>query len=222
MNYRIIEDEEKLINFIDWLPELEDGETYYCSLFARSKYSNIIKGDKQQLKSFTSSKRFLLSKIKQLECEFGCYKHNDITIPQEAIAIYITVNPRSYIEATRKSLIKFANVITKPYNGYNPHKLVLSEIQQSCSRMIYYDIDFDVSDILKTKNEIVTHINEDCLQFLQTRGGFHLLIELSKIDRKFNKTWMKSILSISGVDVKGDNMIPIPGCAQGGYVPSFI
>jgi hypothetical protein len=35
MNYKIIHNEEKLQQFIDWLPELLPNEQYYVALLAR-------------------------------------------------------------------------------------------------------------------------------------------------------------------------------------------
>lgn len=230
MNYKIITDEKKLRDFIEWLPELNKDECYYISLLARSKYCDStlsISSDKQQLKRFTTTKDFMFEKIKQLECEIGSYfqKHNPI--PQEALAIYITLNPRSYIKAAREGINKLTDLMLKPYNGFNPHQEIMSEIQKARGRKIYHDLDFDDSEISDIKKLTEGKINQDCLYWLKTRGGFHLLIKMRDISKEYVKTWHGQIHSIPGIDTqsdgnnKGDNMIPIVGCTQGGYTPHF-
>jgi len=225
MNYKIIQNEALLIDFIAWLPELQKHETYYVSLFARNKYeqtTNGLKADKAQLKRFTTNKEQLFDKIKQLEVEVGAYKSSGQAVSQETLAVYINPNPRDLIKATKQSLIKFAELITRDYNGHNPHQEVMSEIQKACSRKVFFDLDFDNVSLESTMEEVKTYINKECLKILKTRGGFHLLIELSKLDKAFEKTWYKNISSLEGCDIKGDNLIPIVGCTQGGFIPHFI
>ncbi len=225
MNYKIIKDEALLGAFIDWLPALQPNETYYVTLFARSKYSTFLKGgsgDKAQLKRFTSTKDFLLDKIRQLECEVGSYKQKGLPVPQEALAVYINPNPRDMEVATKNSLIKFAELITKKYDGYNPHQEVMSEIQKACSRKIYFDLDFDGVQVDVILPQVEQFVNLDCVKVLKTRGGFHLLLDLKKIDKTFEKTWYKNITALEGCDVRGDNLMPMVGCTQGEFVPHFL
>lgn len=226
MNYKIIQNENKFREFIEWLPELENGEVFYCSLFARKKYckNNEIKLDKAQLRRFTTTKEWLYDKVKQLECEIGSYKSHSISIPQEALALYITVNPRSLIKATKNSLIKFAHLITKDYDGYNPHAEVMSEIQTAGNRKIYMDLDFDgefnYSDLYNSIDE--TKINKDCLTFVKTRGGYHILVKLDDIKNEYKKTWYQHLTSLKGCDMRGtESLLPVIGCCQGDYIPYF-
>ena len=71
MNYKIIQNEELLKDFVNWLPVLNSNETYYICLFARKKYiqdSEVkIAKDKGQLKCVTSNKEFLFQKLKQMK-----------------------------------------------------------------------------------------------------------------------------------------------------------
>lgn len=222
MNYRIIQDEAKLRAFIDWLPTLQKGETYYVCLFARNKYSPELKADKAQLKRFTADKEFLFDKIKHLECAVGSYKLKGAVVPQEALALYINPNPRSFEKAAKRSLIRLAELVTRPYTGYNPHQEVMSEIQKTPARKVYFDLDFDGVDMDETLQQVYAHVNRDCITVLKTRGGFHLLLELAKLNKALAKTWHQKLTTLPGCDVKGDNLIPVPGCSQGGFVPHFI
>lgn len=225
MNYSIIKDEKLLLDFIAWLPDLKQNETFYVALFARKKYCaeiKYIKTDKAQCKRFTSSKKHLFNKIRQLESPVGSLVIKDISIPQEALALYISVNPRDFLLATKNGLIKFAHLLTQEYNGYNPHQEAMSEIHKAVSRKIWYDFDFDGVALDSTLAAFEKHINSDCLKVLKTHSGFHVLIELKKIHKDFEKTWYKGVSSIEGIDVRGDNLIPVVGCTQGEFVPHFL
>lgn len=233
MNYEIIKDPAELSRFITWLPELEKHETYYVTLLCRNKYCKETQGitaDRSQLKRFTSNKERLIQKIKQLECEVGSYFSGDIPVPQEGLALYITPNPRNMEKATKNSLIKFANTITQSYYGYNPHQEVLSEIQKTVGQKVYVDFDFDKPEkaekstfIKEVREKILSNINPECLTFLETRGGMHVLVNTSKIDPSFTKSWYKSIDYMKEVDqVSSSSLIPVPGCCQGNFIPHFI
>lgn len=226
MNYKIITDEVRLSQFVDWLPNLKLNETFYCCLFARNKYCtgiSHVSSDKAQLKRFTATKRNLISKLKQLECPVGAYyTSKDHNIPQESLAVYISLNPRDMERATRASLIKLATLLGTTYNGYNPHQEVMSEIQKSVSRKIYTDLDFDNVSFESMQEEIINLINKEAITVLKTRGGFHLLIEHSKIQQPYAKTWYLNLTQLEGCDQNKDIMIPVVGCTQGGFTPHFL
>lgn len=229
MNYTVIKDKNQFASFIDWLPVLQEGECYYVSLMARNKYLPN-RGDlpaRAHLKRFDArSKDLLYEKVAQLEIEQGRYVYHTSSgtqiIPQESLALYIAPNPRSYEKAAKQAAIRLVTLMTAPYNGYNPHSEVMSEIQKACSRKVYFDFDYDGTEWTDFVAKITGRINLDCLQVLKTRGGFHVLVKLDKVEPQYNKRWYEALSWISGCDVRGDNLIPVQGCVQGDFVPRFI
>lgn len=227
MNYKIITDEKLLKEFIDWLPELKEREKYYLCLFARNKYCSQlvhIKSDKAQLKRFVSNKDRMFEKIKQLEIEEGRYLQKDIPVPIEAMALYITVNPRDMWRASVNTMVKLAQAIRDENILMNPHQEALSEIQKSKSRTVYIDFDIDAKgqDLDSTVEYIKQNVNGEAITWLKTRGGIHCLVDPKKVEQKYVKSFYKNIVANKFIDQSGDQLIPVPGCSQGMYTPNFV
>lgn len=226
-NYQIIRDSNALNGFIDWLPDLAPNEVYYISLFARNKYlpvdSTVKLGDKESLKRLTATKDRIVDKIRQLEIKIGDYKSNGVGVPQESLALYITPNPRNLEQASKQLLIKLANVITAPYNGYNPQALALSAIQKACGNRVFKDFDFDnvSSSYVKNKIKELDIVNLDAATVLKTRGGVHVLINVKKVDQN-HKNWYQKMSQIDGLDnISKAELVPVVGCIQGNFTPYF-
>jgi len=224
MNYKIINDHEELDKFIEWLPELNEGECYLLTVFARKKYHPSANNDKIQCKRVTAtSKEWLWRKIMQMDIPLGLYTNKDGTpVSNDALALYITVNPRSLVGAQKKLLKKLVDVFTEGHVNMNPASLAMSAIQSSKSRTVYVDLDFDNVKFEDCISEINGIINEDAYSVLETRGGFHLLVSPNCVEEKFKKTWYKKLTAIPQCDVTGDNLIPVAGCCQGGFTPTLI
>jgi hypothetical protein len=237
MNYSIIKDEAMLKDFIRWLPELEPKERYYLCLFARNKYCKElvhIKTDKAQLKRFVSDKERIFNKIQQLEIELGRYKQKEKEVPEEALALYITPNPRDMFRASVNTMVKLAQSIRDNNVSMNPHQEALSEIQKAKSRTVYVDFDLDFPEYFEgavnregyIANSIIPavyqHVNPEAVTFLNTRGGLHIMVEVKKVAQEFKNKFYQGLSSIAGVDQTGDQLIPVPGCTQGMFIPHFI
>lgn len=228
-NYRIITDEAKFKDFIDWLPLTSIHEIFYVCLFSRSKYCNTsgvkhIKTDKQQVKRFIATKQNLFYKVKQLEVPLDSYRQRELPIPQESLALYINPNPRSMIKATYKAIHKLVDLTMEQYtsNRFNLNHEILSTIQTSKGQMYYMDFDFDNISLSRLLQLISPMINLSAVEILQTKNGFHLLVNIEKVDNIHKKSWYTSLNNLVEIDVTGDQMIPIPGTIQGMFTPKFI
>jgi len=232
-NYKIILDENVLRDFVsDFLPEITPDETFYCCLFARSKYAKNedgsnkfphIKTDKNQLKRFVSNKDMMFRKIKQLECEFGAYLTKDgDPIPQESLALYIAPNPRSQRRANFFLQRRLLDILEASGQGYNVQAEALSALQKSASRKPF--VMFDIDDKEIDWSQLSTILPGNCYRVLETRGGFHFLILTDEIKKTegIDKGWHPKLRAMFDVDISGDQMIPVPGTFQGGFTPRFV
>lgn len=239
MNYKVVVNEEEVNNFINALPGLgSDDLVYYVCLFARSKYLTEeqkggitrVKSDKAQLKRFTATKSTLLHKLKQLECPLGSYiqyKKNvpDNTVPQESLAVYMSVNPRSLSKASANSLKKFVDILTSNRGHFfHPSNFAMSEIQRSKGRtdFVLFDVDSKEESLENIMNIIDSCCGTNCSRVIETRGGYHVMIEAPKVACDKKKTWYKYLQErLPCVDQVGDIMVPIPGTYQGGFSPKL-
>lgn len=227
-NYQIIANEDRLQQFIDWLPDLKPNETFYVCLLSRKKYCpelKHIKSDKGQLKRFTTTKERLIEKLKQLEIPLGSYKQDDSPIPTHAIACYITVNPRCNKKALQLMLKKGLDLLIANDNRFNLHQEAISCVQKAKSYTFVLDFDIDIDkELFKELNledKVLEYVNKEAISWLETRGGFHLLIKPDLVSDNYKKTFYNNIVkNIPYIDKVSDhNLIPIPGTYQGGFEP---
>lgn len=218
MKYNIIRDKEKLNEFLDMLPELQSGETYFIRLLTRQKYVSSVKMD-TELRTLITSKENIIQSISQLESEIGTYNN----LKNDEIGIYLSPNPRSQKEVMRKSLLYF-NKILSNYKNEDPMYIISKFYRRSCNRQIYYDMDFDKCDKKYTISQVKKFINKNCVKILYTMNGIHLLIKLSDINLKKYPNWFKNISNLPNYDGQcmSDNNVPIPGCSQFGYIPYLV
>ena len=223
--YQIIRDRAAFEVFIDWLPEPAAHEAYYVTLLARKKYHPSALSDKTALKRVVATtKPLLIRKVEQLALPLGRYRNNkDEAIAQDALALYITINPRSLKLAQQNLLRRLVDVALDANNVQNPAALALSEVQKSRSRTVSVDFDFDIDDddVMETANQIAEIADAGNVRFLRTRGGMHALVNPQGASETGTRFWHKAISALPGCDVVGDSLIPVPGCVQGGFVPYF-
>lgn len=218
MHYKILLDEPKFDEFTNFLPNLEANEIYYLSLFARHKYCGSVTDN--QLARFTSSKDTLKEHILRLECSIGGYKRNGINIPQEALAVYIALNPRNIVKANKELLIQLATAFANGQSDFNPLSLARTAIHHATDRKAFVDFDYDNIEPKEHLPDIKNVLPDNAFKILKTRGGFHLLVLLNNAPKTH---WFKTLAALKGCDVKGSNtLVPVPGCTQGGFIPCLL
>lgn len=228
-HYKVIADPGELKKFIDWLPDLTVEETFYVALLARNKYSKHLNigtfnSDRHQCARFLTTKERLFTKIHQTEAPLDSYRIKEATIPQEALACYMNVNPRNQVRAQGKLLEMISKSLVSNRKDVNLYQDAMSAVHKTVSRKVFieFDVDGDDINIGEYAEKISKIINPECVSLVMTRGGFHILVKASDVDKKYVKSWYNNIRTLPGIDQVGDAMTPIPGTYQGMFIPRLL
>lgn len=227
---KLINNEIQLLEFIDWLPDLEPHERYFVCVFSRRKYSSDKSIPSQlQLKRIVCRKDQIFRKIKSAEQLTFYYKDkegNEKVIPQDSLCVYISINPRDNKKAVNKLQKDLIDIVYSDKYDINLINKTYSHIQSSRGTHHFLCHDFDIENreellkVIKKKNII----NLDCLHLIYTRGGVHITVKKEDINWKLYPKWFTNLRKLDGYDriPTSEDLTPIPGTYQGGFTPQLI
>lgn len=221
--YEIVTNPMSFVRFLNWLPTPCEGEGWYVVLVARRKYSDLVDSNRQVVlnRFIAKDKKGLFRKVKQLEVPLNTYVNKKgVGLPEESLALYIMPTPRSFKRATLAALQQIAkNIENDVY--VSPHTLSLNELQKAGRKkgLVIFDMDCEGDVKQKIRERVREILNEESYDILNTRGGFHVIVNPQKVEESRSKNWYKELSEYS--DVKGDILIPMPGCRQGDFTPFF-
>lgn len=213
---KLIHDRKELTNFVDFLPELRPDEYYYYVLLSRKKYSKEVESNKETL-LYRGHCRVeeLIYRIEDLEKrEFFI---NGERVPEDSLALYIYLNPRCMKKATIKLGKKCWELVNS--TNFNLVSEANSCLQTSKGKSNFLIIDIDSKEV--PIEDSLDVINIEAWNCMETRGGYHLLVELAEFN-KLEGDWFNILKNHYKLDTSGDLMSPIPGCCQGSFIPKMI
>lgn len=230
MNYKLLHNPDKLQEFVDFLPDTKDNESYFIILLARKKWRpESVMPSGLKLKREAVPKAKIAQWVNQLQIEEGGYTFDDLPIHQENLGVYIGFNPRNQIDACYNLVEKCMKVLRTKQDDINIASMSRDIIQTSVGSKNFIDIDVDIKeneDYLKIVEYIKTCAGEENLTFIKTNGGFHCLVRLEKLKGKDGGgKWYQALKSHpfkSELNIMPkENLIPLVGCNQGKFVPHF-
>lgn len=254
-SYEFILDPTKVIAFGDKvLKPLAENQVYMVFLAARNKYltdeqrktvklagQDMIARKVLKKKEGETTGQMLLKGLSTLCVPAGHYRDNGGNpIPFNAFTMFVTVNPRDCKKASLAVAHTLLDKLANDMDGFQHlENLVLSSIHKEVSRKVYLDLDIDLkvpmdlAERLRVLDEVMMPSGNTPFTQVNTRGGYHLLVEYDQIDKERKNTFYLDLMKLSEMEknyeleVKTDGssgavMTPIPGTSQGGYEPTFL
>jgi hypothetical protein len=239
--YEFLRNEEELKRFHSLiLPTLGQDEVFYLMLGARNKYLNEDEKGKYNMNGSDMIRRVtvrsnryeeLRDKVLDFCVPVGRYKDkNGLSLPEHSFTLYITPNARDARRASVGVVQKITEGLLNPNTPLKLENMVLSEIHKNSTNKVYMDFDVDPKegdDLDKVLETIYGKLGGSYYVTVKTHSGAHVLLKKSTIDSAVKNTFYKDVQRVSDlmygeVEIKGDTMLPVPGCAQGGKVPRIM
>jgi hypothetical protein len=239
--YEFLIDEEELRKFHSTiLPQLGQDEVFYLMLGARNKYLTDEEKPIYNMNGSDMIKRVTVRSNKYEEfrdkvLDFcvpkGRYRDkNDKPLPEHSFTLYVTPNPRDVRRASVGVVQKITEGLLNTNTPLKLENMMLSEIHKYSTNKVWIDLDVDPKgddDLLKTLERLRVILGDTEYITVKTRSGAHMLVKKETIDPRIKNTFYKDIQSLSDtmegeVEFKGDTMLPVPGCAQGGKMPYIL
>ncbi len=247
--YDFIWSENEIKKMFDILKPLEDDDVYFMSLSARKKYLTKEEEENIQLTKTIMFQRKLVKKhkfshflktVKEYEMRIGSIlsKGNDSIVPQKCMLIYLTINPCSSTRALKRFYSKSQELL---FNSYSDKSLIKNFrrvssmlntcFQQSMNKSKLIDIDMDIGhNNTNFLHRLLKEFDEKEVKYhvIQTRGGYHVLIEKNTINYNYTKRIhslnkeAKKINEKYEIIINKNGMIPLPGTIQAGFKVKFI
>lgn len=140
----------------------------------------------------------------------------------------MSINPKNLELAQKKMAIELFNSCIDS-ERVNIKSLMYTLIHNSSKNKRFTDFDFDFNYdqdkqelFLKTITELKKVINIEAFNILVTKNGLHVLVEHDKVKIEYKKSWYIKLGALENCDVRGDNLIPVAGCTQGGFSPYLL
>ncbi len=210
--YNLIHDETELKYFFDNIvPDLKPTEVFFVSLSCRNKYltdaekkmfslsrTEMIERRVIRLRDWN---RFLRT-IRKFETNFGSYKtKTNLDIPEKCIIIYWNINPSDTLKTYKefsKTMLEYQYELSHCYTDERNVENIVTRINKMDHLMYtcyqknrgvkhWIDLDFDVpkeTRIPYKMNQWLKDQNLETFYWIETHGGFHLLVKPSEL--KFN------------------------------------
>lgn len=262
-HYKLIHDPAQVLNFARLLfSDVEEPDhVRLVMLLARRKYMTteeraLVRGGGKnenlhlprriiRHSSQRREKRFL-NEIRSYEVPIGTYTFADDeeTIPPSCLALYVTLQSRSAIDAGINLQSELSQALRKAISDPHAHageakakfarldSIFKGELHRSksCGRE-YIDLDVDTNDATNLKHLhdfLCEQRMSDLFVFMiKTRGGYHVVYDKLEIKERLASLYQFARTTI-GPDKKqwlsiiSDGMVPIPGTIQGGFNVNFV